>query len=182
MTIPRATRRATPTARLAGFGAALVAALALSACSNSQESAPAEATGTTTVSPAADSSSADATNGEQAMDDPSSIEGAEFTGDDVQGHALVEGSRLQVAFSDGTVSVHAGCNRLFGPYTVEGGVLRAPHLASTMMACEQPLMDQDTWLASFFADGPEVTLADGTLTLTGAADGPDAGTVITLTR
>ncbi len=174
---PRTARRP---ARLGGAAAALAAAaLVLGACSNSQESAPADATGTTT---AAADHTAGHTEGAQIMDDPSSLEGAQFTGTDAQGHALVEGSSLQVAFSDGTVSVHAGCNRLFGPYTVEAGVLRAPHLASTMMACDQPLMEQDTWVSGFLADGPTVALADGTLTLTGAEGGPDAGTVITLTR
>jgi heat shock protein HslJ len=40
-------------------------------------------------------------------------------------------------------------------------------MAMTQMACEQPLMDQDTWIAAFLAAGPTLDLAGETLTLTG---------------
>ena len=39
-----------------------------------------------------------------------------------------------------------------------GNILSAPTLASTMMACEQALMDQDQWLSSFLASGSDLVL------------------------
>jgi heat shock protein HslJ len=41
-------------------------------------------------------------------------------------------------------------------------------MASTMMACEEALMDQDTWLSEFLTSSPEIALDGGTLTLTGS--------------
>ena len=57
-----------------------------------------------------------------------------------------------------------------GGYTIMGDTLTAPTMASTMMACEEALMDQDTWLAAFLASSPTWTYADGVLTLTNGTD------------
>jgi heat shock protein HslJ len=59
---------------------------------------------------------------------------------------------------------------MFGQYTIAGGVLKAPQLASTQMACDDALMAQDTWLAAFLASSPTWTFANGTLTLTNGTD------------
>ena len=42
--------------------------------------------------------------------------------------------------------------------TITGDVLSAPTLASTMMACEEALMEQDTWLAAFLASVADLDL------------------------
>ena len=55
-----------------------------------------------------------------------------------------------------------------GEYEVVDGVLKVGMLAMTEMACEEPLMSQDTWLSGFL-DGATATLDDTTLTL--AKDG-----------
>ena len=39
-----------------------------------------------------------------------------------------------------------------------------------MMACDEALMEQDTWFAAFLASSPTWTYADGTLTLTNGTD------------
>lgn len=114
-------------------------------------------------------------------DDPdpaasSQLEGREFVGSDVEGHDLVEGTEIRLAFEADSMSAHAGCNRFAGGYTIEGGVLRAGALASTMMACEQSLMDQDAWLGEVLTGGPTLSVAGDTLTVTGSD-----GSVITLT-
>jgi heat shock protein HslJ len=45
---------------------------------------------------------------------------------------------------DGQAKGNAGCNGYFGTYTAEGGVFKiGPPVGSTMMACEEPLMDQE---------------------------------------
>jgi heat shock protein HslJ len=40
-------------------------------------------------------------------------------------------------------------------------------MASTMMACSDELMAQDTWLSAFLSSGPAIALDGDTLTLTG---------------
>jgi heat shock protein HslJ len=76
------------------------------------------------------------------------------------------GSTLRLEFSDGGLSVHAGCNHLHGNYRISGDRLRVGPLASTEMACDQPLMDQDAWLADTVLGSPLAVAVDGdTLTL-----------------
>ncbi|MBF6023140.1 META and DUF4377 domain-containing protein [Lysobacter niastensis] len=45
---------------------------------------------------------------------------------------------VQLDFSDGRISVTNTCNRMGGAYTLEGGRLAIPRMASTMMACADP--------------------------------------------
>ncbi len=95
------------------------------------------------------------------------------------GDALVElddprGS-ARLRFEGGRVSGSAGCNRLMGAYTLEGERLRfEPSMASTMMACPEPLMGQEqavhaalSLVAShrLAADRLELLDADGELLL-----------------
>jgi heat shock protein HslJ len=99
------------------------------------------------------------------------LDGQSFVATEVTGsHTQVPGSTITLAFEGGSLSANAGCNSMAGRYTLAGGKLTAPQLASTMMACEQALMDQDTWLAQFLASGPTYTLAGDTLTLTIGTD------------
>ncbi|MGW6128866.1 META domain-containing protein [Cellulomonas sp. NPDC055163] len=101
--------------------------------------------------------------------------GRSFESTDVEGHTLVEGTVITLIVSSGTVSVNAGCNTLFGGATWDDGVLRVPQLASTMMACDGALMDQDQWLAALLGGSPPYELDGDTLTL------GEAGEWITLT-
>lgn len=78
---------------------------------------------------------------------------------------LVPGSRIRISFSSGGLSAAAGCNQMGGAYRIEGGRLIADSLASTQMACDPPLMEQDTWLAGLLTGKPVVTLAGDNLTL-----------------
>ncbi len=88
---------------------------------------------------------------------------------------LVEGTELRIDFSEpGMIGVTAGCNSMGGAYTLEDGTLVAADMASTMMACDQALMDQDAWIADLLAEGVEVGVDGDTVTFTGGA------TVITL--
>ncbi|MFS0699012.1 META domain-containing protein [Cellulomonas sp. 179-A 4D5 NHS] len=101
--------------------------------------------------------------------------GRSFESTDVEGHTLVEGTVITLIVSSDGVSVNAGCNTLFGDATWDDGVLRVPQLASTMMACDPALMDQDQWLGALL-EGPVPYELDGdTLTL------GEAGERITLT-
>jgi heat shock protein HslJ len=80
---------------------------------------------------------------------------------------FVAGSTVRLDFSGGAVSVHAGCNRMHGDYRLAGDRLTVGPLASTEMACAQPLMEQDAWLSRTVLASPLTAKLDGdTLTLT----------------
>ena len=82
---------------------------------------------------------------------------------------------ITIAFSGGRVSIKAGCNTMVGSAAIVDGVLNTGELASTMMACEPALMDQDAWLTRVLSAGPTVTRPDDhSITLT------SGGTVIDL--
>lgn len=63
--------------------------------------------------------------------------------------SLIEGSELNVVFSeDGTVSGSSGVNTFSGSYTVDGGRISIGPLATTLMAGDPALMEQE---AAFLA-------------------------------
>jgi heat shock protein HslJ len=96
------------------------------------------------------------------------LDGREFLSDSVDGYDLVDGTVIRLSFDDGGLSANAGCNTLFGGYTVTEGALQAPMLGTTEMACENDLMAQDRWLTDILALEPRVELDGDTLTLRGA--------------
>lgn len=80
--------------------------------------------------------------------------------------AFVAGSTVRAEFAGGTLSVYAGCNHLHGDYRLSGDRLTVGPLASTEMACEPPLMEQDAWLSGTVLAAPLTARVDGdTLTL-----------------
>jgi heat shock protein HslJ len=105
--------------------------------------------------------------------DRQGLEGRTFLSTAVQGRNLVDGSRVRLSFQGGQIGAHAGCNSMGGPYAIDGGRLVARQLATTEMACEAALMEQDRWLAGLL-DGAMITLAGDTLTLA------EDGVVVTL--
>lgn len=95
------------------------------------------------------------------------LDGTVYVSSSVEGHDLVPGSHLRLEFHDGTMNGSAGCNTLTGPYDVQGGRLswtQAP--AMTMMACREPLMQQDQWLSDWLRTGADATLDGDVLTVT----------------
>ena len=92
--------------------------------------------------------------------------GKTFESTSVTGYELVPDSVVTLEFIDGRISADAGCNTQNGDADVVDGVLEVGDLASTMMACDEPLMAQEQWLGGFLEDGPEVTLDGTTMTLT----------------
>lgn len=96
---------------------------------------------------------------------PQGLGGRTFLSTGIEGRILVAGSQIRISFHDGQVSASGGCNSMSGPYLLDGNRLVARSLATTEMACEEPLMAQDTWLADLL-DGATVGLAGDTLTLT----------------
>ena len=95
------------------------------------------------------------------------LSGKRFVSTDVTGDDLVEDSEITVSFLDDAVSVYAGCNTMNGGFEIADGALVAGQFASTMMACDEPLMEQDGWLSEFLSASPTIALDGSTLTLTG---------------
>jgi len=117
------------------------------------------------------SSSATGSGAAGAAGAASDLTGKTLVAKEVTGtYTIVPGSTISITFENGSLAARAGCNNMFGQYTVSGNVLNAPQLASTMMACDEALMKQDTWLAAFLASSPTWTYSGGTLTLTNGTD------------
>jgi len=58
---------------------------------------------------------------------------------------VLGGTSLTAVFgTDGNLSGSSGCNTYIGPYKVDGDSITIGPLASTRMACEQAIMDQET--------------------------------------
>lgn len=96
------------------------------------------------------------------------VEGRTFISTGLEGRSLVAGSTVRLTFHDGGVSASAGCNSMGGPYRIEGDRLIADQLATTEMACDPALMEQDRWLADLLG-GATIALDGDTLTLTKVA-------------
>ena len=66
--------------------------------------------------------------------------------DSLNGAAPVPDATITAEFTkDGQVGGSAGCNSYSGPYTMSGSKIEFPQpMASMMMACEGPVMDQES--------------------------------------
>lgn len=94
---------------------------------------------------------------------------------DAEDFALVDGTRIRLAFNDGgQLSVSAGCNTIGGTYLVADGRLQFDGGSMTEMGCDPALHDQDEWVVEFLGADPELALDGDELTLTAG------GTVMTL--
>jgi heat shock protein HslJ len=58
--------------------------------------------------------------------------------------AVLPDTALDIAFGIVSVGGFAGCNSFSGTYGTNGNVVRISQLATTRLACEQPVMDQET--------------------------------------
>jgi heat shock protein HslJ len=103
-----------------------------------------------------------------ATDPASGLDGRTFLSTGATGATLVPGSQVRIAFAGGNIAANAGCNSMSGAYTIVGDRLDVGMLAMTEMACEEPLMAQDGWVAALL-DGATIGLDGDTLTL--AKDG-----------
>jgi heat shock protein HslJ len=64
---------------------------------------------------------------------------------ELKGKSLVTGTNISALFtSTNKVSGSAGCNQYSGSYSVSGSSITFSSIASTMMACDTPIMAQET--------------------------------------
>jgi heat shock protein HslJ len=57
--------------------------------------------------------------------------------------APIEGTELEIVFGIASVGGFAGCNSFSGTYGTNGNVVRISRLATTRLACDQAIMDQE---------------------------------------
>lgn len=98
-----------------------------------------------------------------------SFEGMDFVFQSAEGFELV-GDSFSVDFPQDPREMRfsAGCNSHGGEYEVVNGVFEMSGMYATEMGCEMELMDQDSWLATFFTSSPTIAHDGDTLTFTGA--------------
>ncbi len=91
---------------------------------------------------------------------------------DLAGQPLVPGSGISAEFtSDGQVSGSAGCNRYAGKYTVSGNSITfSSPMASTMMMCEQAVMDQESAYLKALQEVKTFTVSGDQLRLLGVGN------------
>jgi heat shock protein HslJ len=103
----------------------------------------------------------------------SDLTGKMWTLSALMGKSLVPGTAITAQFTAaGAVSGSAGCNQYAGTYTVSGNTIKVSSpLASTMMACPQEVMDQESAYLKALGEaktyavrGDQLTLADANKT------------------
>ena len=102
--------------------------------------------------------------------DPATLLRGEWLIEEIGGKAIIAKSQPTISFGDdGQISGNGSCNRYFGPYALSGEGLKISDLASSMMACEQPLMDQEALLIKSLHEASRFEIkAGGVLVLLGS--------------
>lgn len=137
--------------------------LTLAACGSDSSDGGSDATTSTTAA-------ADVTGATEPASAPltaDALDGRTFTSTEVTGYELVAGSTITLSFDGDQLGASAGCNQLGSTFEVDGTTLSwtgTPR--ATMMACDEALMAQDTWLTDLLTGGVEATLSGEDLTLT----------------
>lgn len=88
---------------------------------------------------------------------------------ELKGNPPVAGTGIFAEFTaDGKVAGSAGCNRYNGTYTVSGSnITFSSPMASTMMMCEQAVMDQESAYLKALGEAKTFAVKGDQLTLTG---------------
>lgn len=73
-----------------------------------------------------------------------SLVGRIWLAEDIGGRGVIDRAQTTMTFdAEGHVTGSGGCNRYFGPVTIEGSAISFGQLGSTRMACVPALMDQE---------------------------------------
>ena len=79
--------------------------------------------------------------------------------------AVVPGSQVTAEFNSGQVGGSAGCNSYSGLYEADGSSLSVGQLVSTLMACEEPLMQQESAFLAALGKTASYQIVEGQLSL-----------------
>jgi len=102
--------------------------------------------------------------------DPQTLVGGSYvvTSITVDGAEAVVLEPVTITFAADSIAVDTPCNDMGGSISYTDTRLEVGPLASTRMACEPALMNQDGVIAGALAANPTWQVTDGNLTLTGA--------------
>ncbi len=149
------------TARVAALAAVLVLTGALAACGDSSSSVPEASETSGSATPTEDASSEPASPSAEPA-----VLANTYVSTEVTGYELVPDTSIRLTFEDGNLSVNAGCNTMFAPYELDGGVLMWTGMpAQTMMGCPEDLTAQDEWVSNLFVQGMDAAVEGAQLTL-----------------
>ncbi len=100
------------------------------------------------------------------------LQGGEWTVDDLAGKAPLKDSKITLAFgADGSLSGSSSCNRLATTYALTGETLTIKQGAGTMMACDKPIMEQESAFLGLLSQVNAFSVADDGALLLKAPDG-----------
>ena len=101
---------------------------------------------------------------------PGDLTGKVWALTELVGKPPLAGTGISAEFTaDGKVAGSAGCNRYSGTYTVSGSnITFSSPMASTMMMCDQALMDQESAYLQMLGDVKTFAVSGDQLTLSGA--------------
>ena len=102
-----------------------------------------------------------------ASNAPESLDGSAWILAELAPESLLEDVTATLVFEDGQVAGTDGCNRFRGSYEFSDGDLRIGQVASSMMACPEPIMRQARTFISALEQTRGVTLEDDSLVLRG---------------
>lgn len=103
------------------------------------------------------------------VEDP--LAGRRFVAAEVEGHEIVPGTEISVAFSEGQVEVETGCNHISGTYAYDDGRVVVSDVSGTEMGCGADLAAQEAWLYDLLGQRLAVEAApDGAVVLAAGAD------------
>jgi putative lipoprotein len=70
--------------------------------------------------------------------------GTSWLAEDIGGRGVIDNAQTTITFDgEGRLAGSGGCNRYFGPVTIEGSAISFGDLGATRMACVPALMDQE---------------------------------------
>jgi heat shock protein HslJ len=103
-------------------------------------------------------------NGSVPVDGLDDLTGSWLAVNDTTTPAPVQGT-VRLVFEGGQVVAQTGCNTASGVVAVEDSVLVADALATTRMACEPALMEQERWVLEMLTSRPRLELSGPFLAL-----------------
>jgi heat shock protein HslJ len=74
---------------------------------------------------------------------PIDLAGTAWLAEDIDGRGVIDVARSTLSFEGDRAAGSTGCNRYFGPFSVQGDALGFGPLATTRRACPPALMDQE---------------------------------------
>ncbi len=88
------------------------------------------------------------------------------TGDSATASSVVAGSMITAEWANGSVHGNAGCNQYSANYTLGGETLEVGAVVATRMACEGPVMEQETTFINALDAATRLEIVNGNLVVT----------------